>query len=113
MHNAGMIFAEKIAKGLQRCLVDPSLVGEPLHYHISHLDAGARPHDPHRHGGCEAIHMLEGEAVLELDDERQLLRAGEGMIFNPTRLHGLVNLSTSPARYLVMIHRVAGGKAES
>ena len=100
-----MIFTDKRAKGVGRCLVDTNLQGEPLHYHISEVAPGVRSHPPHQHGGYEAVHVLEGEAVFEIDDERHVLRAGEGVIFDPNRLHGLIGGGTGSVRYLVVLSR--------
>lgn len=98
-----MNLSERSVKGLVRCFVDSSLQGSPLRYHISEVGAGLRSHPPHMHEGCEAVHVLEGEVTLELGGIRQVLRAGEGAVFNPTQLHGLHNHGAAPARYLVML----------
>lgn len=98
-----MILTEQTAKGLAQCLVDQRLEGEPLHLHITELAAGLRSHPPHRHPGVEAFYILDGEVTLELDEERRLLHAGEAVIFDSDRLHGLINTSAGPARYLVII----------
>ena len=100
-----MIFTEKRAKGFGRCLVDTQLKGEPLHYPISEVAPGVRSHPQHQHGGYEAVHVLEGEAVFEIEAERPVLRAGEGVIFDPNRLHGLVGGGTGLVRYLVVLSR--------
>lgn len=99
----GMNFTEISVKGLLRCFVDSNLPNAPLRYHISEVGAGLRSHAPHQHGGCEAVHVLEGELTLELGDTHQVLHAGEGAIFNPVQLHGLRNHSAQPVRYLVML----------
>ena len=41
-HHGAMIFTEKRAKGVGRCLVDTQLKGEPLHYPISEVAPGVR-----------------------------------------------------------------------
>ncbi|HEY0969201.1 MAG TPA: cupin domain-containing protein [Opitutaceae bacterium] len=100
-----MIFTDKRAKGVSRCLLDTNLKGEPLHYHISEVAPGVRSHPPHQHDGYEAVHVLDGEAVFEIGDERHVLRAGEGVIFDPNRMHGLIGGGTGPVRYLVVLSR--------
>ena len=90
-------------KGISRYLLDADVEGEPLRVHISEVDAGERSHPPHRHGGYEAFYMLEGEATLEIDGERHPLRANEAIVFDPQKLHGLVNTSQAPVRYMVII----------
>jgi len=98
-----MALVEHTVKGITRYLLDEDLGGEPLHVHISTVAAGERAHPPHRHGGLEAFYMLEGEGTLELDDERYLLRTNEATVIDPHKLHGLVNHSTEPMRYMVIL----------
>ncbi len=40
--------------------------------------------------------MLEGEATLEIADERCQIRANESVVFDATKLHGLINSGTAP-----------------
>jgi len=49
--------------------------------------------------------VLAGEGTLEIDGARQLIKAGEATVFDPTKLHGLVNTGTAPMRYIVVIAR--------
>jgi uncharacterized cupin superfamily protein len=100
-----MNFAEHQSKGLARYLIDTDLGGEPLHFHISEVGPGERSHPPHQHGGIEGFYMIEGEGTLEIDGERYPLRASEGIIFDPQKLHGLVNSGDVPMRYIVIIAR--------
>jgi len=53
----------------------------------------------------EALYMLEGEGTLEIDGERQFVRTEEAVVFDPTKLHCLVNTGTVPMRYMVIITR--------
>ena len=98
-----MRFLEHHVKGIARCLLDADLNGEPLHVHISEVEPGGRSHPPHRHGGLEAFYMLEGEGTLEIDGEQFILRANEAAVFDPQKLHGLVNHSQAPMRYMVVL----------
>lgn len=98
-------FLDHSVKGIARCLLDSDLQGEPLHVHISEVEAGKRAHPPHRHGGIEAFYMLEGEGTLEIDGEQYPLGANEAVVFDPRKLHGLMNNSTAPMRYMVIISR--------
>ncbi len=100
-----MKFLDHSVKGISRYFLDSDLQGEPLRVHISEVDAGKRSHPPHRHGGFEAFYMLEGEGTLEIDGERYPLRANEAVVFDPQKLHGLVNTSAAPMRYMVIISR--------
>jgi uncharacterized cupin superfamily protein len=98
-------FLDHPVKGIARCLLDQDLQGEPLHVHISEVGPGSQAHPPHQHGGIEAFYMLEGEGTLEIDGERFPLRANEAAVFDPQKLHGLVNSSSAPMRYMVIISK--------
>lgn len=95
------------AKGLTRYLLDADLNvdrnGEPIHVHISEVGPGQRSHPPHQHGGYEAFYMLEGEGTLELDEERHVFGANEAIVFDPQKLHGLVNHGSAPMKYMVIL----------
>ncbi len=100
-----MTFLEHQAKGLTRLLTDANLPPERLRIHISEVGPGERSHPPHKHEGVEAFYMLAGEGTLEIDAERQRIAAGEAIVFDPTKLHGLVNSGDVPMRYIVIIAR--------
>jgi (S)-ureidoglycine aminohydrolase len=102
-----MSFVEHHPKGLARFLADADLSDKRLTIHISEVGPGARSHPPHQHEGVEAFYMLEGEGTLEIAEERQLIKANEAVVFDPTKLHGLVNTGETPMRYIVIIAREA------
>jgi (S)-ureidoglycine aminohydrolase len=102
-----MSFQEHQPKGLARFFVDTDLPDRRLTIHISEVGPGARSHPPHQHEGVEAFYMLEGQGTLEIADERQVIKANEGIAFDPTKLHGLVNTGEVPMRYIVIIAREA------
>jgi uncharacterized cupin superfamily protein len=98
-----MRLQEHAVKGIARCLLDGDLGGEPLHLHISEVEPGGRAHPPHQHGGLEAFYVLEGEGTLEIGDERHRLHANECAVFDPQKLHGLVNTGETMLRYMVVL----------
>ena len=100
-----MSFREEQVKGLARCFIDQDLPPERLRVHISEVGPGGRAHLPHQHDGVEAIYMLEGEATLDIGGESQRVNASEATIFDPTKLHSLVNTGAVPMRYMVIITR--------
>ena len=102
-----MTFHEHQAKGLARFFLDADLPDERLRIHISEVGPGARSHPPHQHPGVEALYMLEGECTLEIAEERRVVRANEAIVFDPSKLHGLVNTGATPMRYIVIIAREA------
>lgn len=103
-----MQFLDMDKKGISRYLLDADVEGEPLRVHISEVDAGQRSHPPHKHGGFEAFYMIEGEGTLEIDGESHPLRANEAVVFDPRKLHGLLNTSQAPMRYMVIIRPEEG-----
>lgn len=100
-----MALEEFAVKGISRNLLDTDLPGEPLHIHISVVDAKSRAHPPHKHGGYEAFYMLEGEGTLEIGDEIHILGPNESAVFDPQKLHGLRNDSDQPMRYMVILYK--------
>ena len=70
-----MQFLDVEKKGISRYFLDADVEGEPLRVHISEVDAG----------------------------ESHPLRANEAVVFDPRKLHGLVNTSKAPVRYMVII----------
>jgi (S)-ureidoglycine aminohydrolase len=100
-----MTFLEHQAKGLARLLADADLASERLRIHISEVGPGERSHPPHQHAGVEAFYMLAGQGTLEIEAERQRIVAGEAIVFDPTKLHGLMNSGDVPMRYIVIIAR--------
>lgn len=90
-------------KGLSRFLLDTRLAEDALHFHVSSVEGGQRSHAPHEHEGVEAVYVLAGEATLEFSDEQVRLTAGESVVFDPRRLHGLVNTGATANRYMVII----------
>ena len=100
-----MTFLEHQAKGLARLLTDVDLPPERLRIHISEVGPGERSHPPHKHPGVEAFYMLAGEGTLEIGAERQRIAAGQAIVFDPTKLHGLLNSGDVPMRYIVIIAR--------
>ncbi len=92
-------------KGISNHLLDTDLGGEPLHIHISELEAKSRSHAPHQHDGIEAVYVLEGEATIEIEDEKYTLKVNESAVFDPQKLHGLRNETDGTIRYMVIIYK--------
>ena len=99
----GVTTREEKVKGVARFLLDNDLEGKPIHLHISEVAAGERSHPPHQHGGYEAFYILEGEATIEIEEDRFVLRANEAMVIDPQKLHGIANHSPAPIRYMVIL----------
>ena len=100
-----MPLVEHKVKGINHHLLDTDLNGEPLHIHISQVEAKGRSHAPHQHDGIEAFYMLEGEGTLEIEDEIYTLKANESAVFDPQKLHGIRNDTDQSMRYMVIIYK--------
>jgi uncharacterized cupin superfamily protein len=98
-----MGFRERVVKGLGRCLVDEEIDATALSIHISEVGPGTSAHPPHAHPGLEAFYLLEGEGEVRVGDDSYALRANEAILFDPSKLHGLVNKGSSVMRYMVII----------
>jgi mannose-6-phosphate isomerase-like protein (cupin superfamily) len=92
--------------GISALYVDETLPSaeQPLYFHHRSVPPGGRAHAPHVHDAdqVEAFFVIEGEAEVQVDDERYHLTAGQGAVLNPRRLHGFRNAGTAPLRYIVM-----------
>ena len=98
-----MQFSTINAKGLSRYLVAASLDPQKLRIHISEVEPGSRSHDAHTHTGVEAFYVLEGQATVEVEEERYTLGPNEALALDASRPHGISNSSAAPIRYLVII----------
>lgn len=57
----------------------------------------------HSHAFDEAFYVLDGELTFQVDDQVTTARAGE-LIFAPRGMpHTVANLTTAPARYLLVL----------
>jgi mannose-6-phosphate isomerase-like protein (cupin superfamily) len=90
-------------KGINHFIVSNSVPDDKLSTHITIVEPGKRAHPPHVHGGVEAFYMLEGEGTMETEGEKQVLRANDIIVLDPTKEHGLVNTGNTPMRYMVII----------
>jgi mannose-6-phosphate isomerase-like protein (cupin superfamily) len=100
-----MAFVAKTAKGLNKVLMDESIVADRLTVHISEVGPGLRAHPPHTHTGIEGFYILEGQGAVELGDERQTVGPNELVLVGAETLHGLANVGEGVLRYMVIIAR--------
>ena len=96
-------FNEVSKKGLSGFFVDASLDPDRLSLHISQIEPGTSAHPPHIHAGVEAFYVLEGSGAIELEGEITPVSANQGVVVDPTRLHGISNTGSVPMKYLVII----------
>ena len=98
-----MVFIERPAKGLSRCLADAALDPEKLRMHITEIAPGTRAHPPHTHAALEAFYVLEGHGMVETGGEQLALGPNEVLVLDASVEHGLVNTGDTPMRYMVII----------
>jgi quercetin dioxygenase-like cupin family protein len=58
--------------------------------------------DPHVHSFEEGFYILSGEAVVAMNDQAYLLRAGDYGVAKVDTLHSMRNISTAPVRWFQM-----------
>jgi quercetin dioxygenase-like cupin family protein len=80
----------------------PTATLKNLELHVTTLNPGQMPHQPHRHPNEEMIILREG--TLETLSSGEWKRVGPGsVIFNGSnQLHGLKNVGSEPAVYHVI-----------
>jgi quercetin dioxygenase-like cupin family protein len=90
--------------GEQRRVITGTLpTGEFIEVHETMLPAGEMPHPPHKHPNTEMLFIQAG--TLEyIDDDGSRLPAGPGdIVFSASnKIHGLKNVGTTPASYIVV-----------
>ncbi len=70
--------------------------------HRTTLQPGAKPHEAHRHEREEMMILLEGELEVLIEDTRTRIGAGSAFFVVSNDLHGVTNVGTQRASYLVL-----------
>lgn len=84
-------------------------VADTLNVKMSCVNNGITPHTPHRHPHDECFVLLEGEAYVQFNDERQTLHVGDCFYAPGAASHALVRVGESPIRYLMFNREPRGG----
>ncbi len=83
-----------------------------IHVHLSELRRTGRDDSgsyKHQHKEEEAVYILEGAAVYDLDGKKKKVSAGR-LIFFPSGIrHGIENIPGKALKYLVIRSVVPGG----
>ncbi len=90
-------------KGLAKFLAAPGVVPDKLRMHLSTVAPGQRSHAAHTHAGLEVFYVLEGQATVEVEEERYALDANQAIAIDASVPHGIFNRGAAPVRYLVII----------
>jgi mannose-6-phosphate isomerase-like protein (cupin superfamily) len=100
-----MSFTVREARGVKRLLVDEGIEAGSFTIHVSRVAPGARLHEPHAHEGTEAFYVQTGEASVEVGSERHVLCAGEAIVIDAKKPHGISNAGVSELSYSVIISK--------
>ncbi|MEW5717007.1 MAG: cupin domain-containing protein [Chloroflexota bacterium] len=98
-----MNLSEIQAKGIAKFLTAPGLAPDKIKMHITQVEPGTRSHDAHTHAGTEVFYMLEGNATIEVEDERYPLNQNEVAVIDASRPHGIFNRGATRMRYIVIV----------
>lgn len=85
--------------------VGPDNVAKVFSVHVSVVEPGYRPHEPHTHDDEEVIYLLEGKLEVTIDDQVSVIEPNTAAFLPPGSLHGLRSCGDVDARYLVVRSR--------
>jgi quercetin dioxygenase-like cupin family protein len=90
-------------KNVQWELLTPENPGQQMKPVLATLQAGAEtPWEQASRGSEKWIYMLEGQAVVRVDQQEYVLKTGETLYFEASASHQLQNPSGNAARLLVV-----------
>jgi quercetin dioxygenase-like cupin family protein len=73
-----------------------------LECHVTTVNAGEAPHDPHRHPDEELIIVKEGTLEVAINGRSQKAGPGSLFFYASNDLHGMRNVGDTPATYFVL-----------
>ena len=73
-----------------------------LEVHVTTLNPGQAPHNPHRHGHEELLIIKQGNVEALIDGKWQPAGPGSVIFLASNQLHGIRNAGTMPAVYHVI-----------
>ena len=90
-------------KGARREVFDSATATlDRLECHITTINAGLSPHDPHRHPDEELIIVKDGTLEVTINGATQKAEPGSVLFYASNDLHGLKNIGETPATYHVI-----------
>jgi transcriptional regulator with XRE-family HTH domain len=99
-YHTGSMVLESLGNGLDDQNLQPFCISiEPG---VDNLET------PIKHSGEEFVHCLKGELEYYVDGQLYQLRAGDSLLFKPTKPHCWRNVSNNPARALLVIYSAQG-----
>ncbi len=95
--------AVKTPTGERRAIVEsPTATMDQIEMHVTTVNPGLRPHDPHRHLEEEVIIIKEGTVEAMQNGVTTRLGPGSVLFEASNELHGLKNVGDTPASYYVI-----------
>lgn len=82
---------------------------DTLSVKMSYVDKGVKTHEPHRHNPDELFVMMEGEAIVKLNDEEQRLQPGDAFYAPAQSSHNIRRTDMNQAIKYVMFKRETKG----
>jgi quercetin dioxygenase-like cupin family protein len=80
----------------------PTATFANLESHVTTLNVGMAPHEPHRHVDEEIVIVKEGTIEVNLDGKKQIAGAGSYFFFASNQMHGMKNAGSTRATYFVL-----------
>ncbi len=80
----------------------PTPTLDELECHITTLNPGQTPHEPHKHVDEELILVKEGTVESLVNGERRRATAGSVIFQSSNQLHAIRNVGDTPATYFVV-----------
>lgn len=80
----------------------PTPTLDELECHITTLNPGQSPHDPHKHVDEELILVKEGTVESLVNGQRRRATAGSVIFQSSNQLHAIRNVGDTPATYFVV-----------
>ena len=80
----------------------PTATLDQLAIHVTTVNPGERPHDPHRHWEEELIIVKEGTIEAMQNGQTTVVGPGSVLFEASNELHGLKNVGDTPASYFVI-----------
>lgn len=104
VYRFGALPEKKNAAGVStRAVLKGTLpTGELLEVHETMLPAGQMPHPPHEHTHSEVIVIVEGQLQFVNEGVNESAGPGDVIYVASNRLHGMKNIGSTPARYVVV-----------
>jgi len=90
----------------------PTATLDELELHITTLNPGQTPHEPHRHPDEEVLIVQQGTVETLLGDRTQRVGPGSVIFQAANQLHGIRNVGEVPAVYHVIKWNSPGMKAK-